>query len=133
MVLDKLRKLIIELDLEIAIGKAYSNFGRARLELFSKGLRTVYAGKSAEAKASKIVYETYTEELIKVRENLIGEIEEILKTFEIKNSRIFLEYFAKHKNFKEIAESESLTINEVSRIIGKIKIEVEGKILKDGN
>lgn len=125
MKLDNLRNTLITLDLEIADTEANLSLKTAKLHLFSKGLRSVYGGKTMEIKASKELWEIYLKNLLDIKKRVIECIEEVLNKYGISEREVFKKYVYENKDIKQIALDMKLTIKEVEIKLGNLRKELE--------
>lgn len=124
MTLENLRNTFITLDLEIADTKAQIESKTAKMQLLTKGLRSVY-GRRYEVQASKELWETYLEKIIAIKKSLIKNIEKIFRRYSIEDYRIFRRYVIKNQAIEKIAKERKISEEEVKNRLNNLRKELE--------
>lgn len=124
MTLENLRNTFITLDLEIADTKAQIESKTAKMQLLTKGLRSVY-GRRYEVQASKELWETYLEKIIAIKKSLIKNIEKIFSRYSIEDYRIFRRYVIKNQAIEKIAKERKISEEEVKNRLNNLRKELE--------
>lgn len=124
MTLENLRKTLITLDLEIADTKAQIDSKTAKMQLLTKGLRSVY-GWRYEVQASKELWQTYLEKIIETKKTLIKNLEKIFRRYSIEDYRIFRRYVIKNQAIEKIAKERKISEEEVKNRLNNLRKELE--------
>ena len=124
VVVKKLKNLMLTYDLLLIQASAERDIRIACMNQTSHDTRKKPAKKYIVAKIEKERLDTYIEELLESRDNLLQGVEIILEKYNIYHKRIFVDYFLKGQSVETIAEKEKLSNQAVENIVDRIKKDI---------
>lgn len=118
---DKIRKLLFNIDLNIVYAKGSEKLANENFKLNQKIKNPKNQKKAMQAKIEKECYKVYLRNLEDTKQEIEIELNKILNRYAPKYKTIWLMYFIQQSTIEEIAKATNYTIDNVNKIIKKLK------------
>lgn len=123
MNVSKLRKTLMEYDLEILNAKSELALIEANVQKFARSKKRI--ARYTEWRIAEEKTKTYIQKLEKGLENTLNYLDLLLVEYGIKERKIFKSYYLKQMSIEEISQAENLEIEKVANTIERLKKDFE--------
>jgi len=120
-VVDRLKKLLYNYDLEIVYAKGEIKLRQASMSLYENDIRRNSQKKFVVAKVDKERFENYVDELENAKREITDNLEIILSKYTPRYRQVFIMYFFENKTYDEICEATHYAPDGLKKIIQKLK------------
>ena len=120
-VADKIKKLLMNLDMTILYADSEIKIRQATMKLY-EGQTTKWAQrKFVEAKVDEERFEVYKEDILHLRDEINENLEILLSKHTPRYKQIFIMYFFQDKTYQESADQTNYSLVAINKIISKLK------------
>lgn len=123
MNVSKLRKTLMEYDLEILNAKSELALIEANVQKFARSKKRI--ARYTEWRIAEEKTKTYIQKLEKGLENTLNYLDLLLVEYGIKERKVFKSYYLKQMSIEEISQAENLEIEKVANTIERLKKDFE--------
>lgn len=123
MNVSKLRKTLMEYDLEILNAKSELALIEANVQKFARSKKRI--ARYTEWRIAEEKTKTYIQKLEKGLENTLNYLDLLLVEYGIKERKVFKSYYLKQMSVEEISQAENLEIEKVANTIERLKKDFE--------
>ena len=121
-VVERLKKLLYNYDLEIVYANGQVKLRQATMNLYENDSRKSSKKKFVVAKIDKERYENYIDELNNAKREITDNLEIILSKYTPRYKQIFIMYFFENKTYDEICDATAYSFDGLKTIITKRSI-----------
>ena len=120
-VVDKIKKMLFNIDLSLAYADAQIQANNAKMELYSNDKRKSAQKRFISAKIDKERYEQYINSAKNLKDELIDHLNIILDKYKPNYKIVFISYFIENKTYNEISAETHYSMDAIKVIIKKLK------------